>query len=296
MISKVLAWTAVAALSLTQVSLSRSHRLCDGFVEENNMNIPVSALHAFGATGGIDEATFNRVLDRVEKIYTPIIAAAGGKLNIVRNWTDGTVNAYAVQEGTDWQIQMFGGLARHPVITEDAMAAVTCHEMGHHLGGAPKIPDPTSTWASNEGQADYFAALKCLRLYFDPASNAQWMKETAASIPQFAISKCTEVYSSENDKTVCLRTAMATYSVGLLFQDLRQETVVPQFNTPDKSIVSVMDDNHPGTQCRVDTYFESALCNQPVSAALSNTDYSVGTCTQAAGYKNGYRPRCWFKP
>ncbi len=295
MINKVLAWTAVATLSLASVSYSRTHKLCDGFVEENNMKIPVG-FHMMGATGGITEAQFNKVMDRIELLYVPIVKAAGGDLKVVRNWTDETVNAYADQNGTTWEIQMFGGLARHPVITEDAMAVVACHEIGHHIGGAPKINNPWSVWATNEGGADYFAGLKCLRLYFDEASNVDWMQKNAAVVPAFAVSECAAVFKSDNERAICLRTSMATYSVGLLFQDLRQEASAPQFNTPDSTKVSKMNDQHPATQCRVDTYFQSGLCNKPFSEPLSNTDYKTGSCTQASGYKRGFRPLCWFKP
>lgn len=296
MMTKFLAWTAVATLSLASVvGYSHNHKLCSGFVEDNNMNIPVG-FHMMGVTGGIDEAQFNKVMDRIELLYTPIVKAAGGNLKVVRNWTDGTVNAYAQQTGANWEIQMFGGLARHPAITEDAMAVVACHEIGHHIGGAPKVANFWSTWASNEGQSDYFAGLKCLRLYYTEASNNEWIKANGATIPAYATDKCNLVWKQDNERITCLRTAMATYAVGVLFQDLREETVAPQFNTPDATKVVRMDDRHPGTQCRVDTYFNSGLCTKPVSEALSNSDYKAGTCAQVNGATEGFRPLCWFKP
>ena len=66
---------------------------------------------------GITEETFNEILDKVEDLYTPIIEEFGATLDVVRNWESGTVNAYARQVGTSWQISMFGGLARHETIT-----------------------------------------------------------------------------------------------------------------------------------------------------------------------------------
>jgi hypothetical protein len=33
---------------------------------------------------------------------------------------------------------MFGGLARHELVTDDGFMMVVCHETGHHLGGAPR--------------------------------------------------------------------------------------------------------------------------------------------------------------
>jgi len=47
------------------------------------------------------------------------------------------VNAYASVDKQGQQfIHMFGGLARHPLMTEDAFLLVACHEFGHHYGGA----------------------------------------------------------------------------------------------------------------------------------------------------------------
>ena len=40
---------------------------------------------------------------------------------------------------------------------------IYCHELGHFIGGAPFKKNPGSTWASTEGQADYWATSVCLR-------------------------------------------------------------------------------------------------------------------------------------
>lgn len=89
----------------------------DGFLPENDMWIGTNVKSA----GGITESVFNEVLDRVEDIYAPIISARGKKMVVERNWSDGTVNAYARQTGNNWQISMFGGLARHEAITADGL-------------------------------------------------------------------------------------------------------------------------------------------------------------------------------
>jgi len=105
------------------------------------------------AVGGITKAQFNAVIDRAEAIYKPIIAAHGGTLVMHRNWDDSTVNAYAEQNGSNWEVSMFGGLAKRPEVTEDGFAMVLCHEIGHHLGGFPYVQD----WAADEGQSDMHA-------------------------------------------------------------------------------------------------------------------------------------------
>lgn len=289
---KVLAWTAVTVLSMSQASFTHEHtELCDGFVEKNSMNIPTS----FTMTG-IDKTEFDKVLDIIEGIYAPIISAKGGTLEMKRNWDDGTVNAYAQRMGTKYIVQMFGGLARHPAVTSDAFALVACHEVGHHLAGAPKVANPWSKWASNEGQSDYFAGLKCLRKYYALTDNTEWMTKNSAAIPAFVSDTCTATFSDAQEQINCLRTSMAGLSVGLLFKDLRKEDTLPDFQTPDKNVVTRTSDKHPATQCRLDTYFQSALCTVAVSDEVSDSDYKTGTCTPEAGFSLGLRPLCWFAP
>ena len=131
-------------------STKNGKTLCN-FAPVNNRKIPVGA----NGSGGIDEAAFNRAIDRLKQIYTPIVKARGKKLNFKNLWKDSTVNSSAEQHGSEWVVNAYGGLARHPLMTEDGMMMVFCHEMGHHLGGAPLYSSIFgSNWASVEGQSD----------------------------------------------------------------------------------------------------------------------------------------------
>lgn len=261
-----------------------------GFLPENNLKIEVNAKRA----GGLTEAQFNKVIDSVEHLYSPIVSEQGGKLVVVRLWTDATVNAYAQRSGNNWKVTMFGGLARHQTITEDGMALVVCHELGHHLGGAPKKMDLwSSPWASNEGQADYFATLKCLRRVFLNDDNISLIKKM--DVPKALSESCGKTWSSEEDRALCIRGAMAGDSVARLFAALRNNSPA-QFDTPDTHAVSVTDDNHPATQCRLDTYFQGAICDVSMNENVSDDSEVTGTCHGANGHSVGLRPRCWFKP
>jgi len=161
--------SAFSALLLGAAVLPASASDCDGFLPPNDLKIPVDSVLA----KGIVEAQFNEVLGAIENIYKPIVSAQGKVLEIRRLWTNDTVNASAQQIGNRYVLNMYGGLARHEAITMDGMALVACHELGHHLGGAPKV----SSWASNEGQSDYYANLKCLRQVFaDPDAAATTLR------------------------------------------------------------------------------------------------------------------------
>tara|TARA_Y100000768_G_scaffold250488_1_gene190271 strand:- start:4770 stop:5618 length:849 start_codon:yes stop_codon:yes gene_type:complete len=264
----------------------------EGFLPENNEWISTTSK---SKNMTMDEATFNAVIDKVEAIYEPIISSMGATLNIQRNWEDGTVNAYASRSGDTWNVAMFGGLARHATITPDGFALVVCHEVGHHIGGAPKKASWFGNrWASNEGQADYFATLKCLRKAFRSENNAAIVAEL--NVPQEVKDSCSAQFSDADEQLICQRGAMAGMSTAKLFQDLRRQTTAPEFATPDSNVVSKTNDAHPDTQCRLDTYYQGALCSLSDALDVDQEDESVGVCYRASGDTEGVRPLCWFKP
>lgn len=264
-----------------------------GIAPENKMYIGVNDKNA---DKGIDEATFNSVLDRVEAIYAPIISARGKQLDVVRNWEDGTVNAYAQQVGNTWKISMFGGLARHVEATADAFAAVACHELGHHIGGAPKKSSWFGgvSWASNEGQSDYFATSKCMRKYMEADDNQAVV--AAMEIPAVVTERCEASFANAEEIAMCKRGAMAGEALAKLLNSLRTGADPVAFTTPDRSTVSSTNHNHPAAQCRLDTYFAGAVCDKDAYADPSATDASEGYCMRVDGYQDGTRPLCWFKP
>ena len=271
----------LAVLSYASVRTS-NHVLCGGFLPKNNLRIPVGDVSAMG----ISEAAFNNVLDRIEKIYGPVIAAKGAKLIINRRWTDATVNASANQSGTNWYLNMYGGLARHKAVTSDGFALVVCHELGHHIGGFPK---EGGDWATNEGASDYFATLKCLRRVFDGAQAPDPMdpvgeKACAASFPKGPA------------RNQCEKNVMSGVSVVALFQALSPQNPAPALDTPDPSQVAQMDDDHPAGQCRLDTYLQGSICTAKLADELSDSSPVPGACTMAGGFSTGLRPRCWYKP
>lgn len=280
----VLAAVIGAALALSFVPR-------ESFLPPNDLSIPIGSLEAAGVT----EPQYNEVMDQIQAVYGPIIAARRGKLVINRLWDDATVNASAERNGREYIINMFGGLARHEAITQDGLALVACHEIGHHLGGAPKFGIfERIDWASNEGQADYFANLKCLRLVFASAGASAFSRPKAEeSQPQAA---CAQSYASPNEQAVCVRTAVAGMSVTSLFRSIRHETVLPRYDTPDPKVVDKTSDRHPPTQCRLDTYFSSSLCTRAIGDALDEENPASGTCTRSQGYTAGLRPLCWYKP
>ena len=128
-------WILGLVLAYSFSSLACNIDGTGGFAPDNSMNIPTSQK----SINGIDEAVFNQVIDEITAVYEPIVRANGDKMIVNRKWDDGTVNASAQRSGKKVIVNMYGGLARHSLITKDGFAIVMCHEMGHHLGGAPKV-------------------------------------------------------------------------------------------------------------------------------------------------------------
>ena len=279
-------------LLLATASFSNVRTLCRGFLPENDMKIPIRVMQA----GGITQDDFNDVLDHLEKYYVPIVKTKGGDYKIKRLWTDDTVNASAERQGNTWVLNMYGGLARHPLTNKDTFYLVACHETGHHLGGAPQVSSffGGSQWASNEGQADYYASLDCMRFMFNEKDNEDFVNKN--TIDPTLLVKCGSTYTTQAEKNLCVRMGAAGLNAALMFQSFKKnsKTSDPSFTTPDKNVVSRTDDNHPEPQCRLDTYFAGALCFHDLTVEPGQTDTSVGTCSEAKGATVGVRPHCWF--
>ncbi len=278
----------LATLIASQPVLACTKDGREGFLPKNDLFIPVDAK----GINTITEAEFNSVIDQAEGVYSSIVGEYGGKLEVVRKWTDGTVNAYAQQEGNIWKVSMFGGLARHKTITKDGFALVVCHELGHHIGGAPRYAG--DDWASNEGQSDYFATTKCLHRLWQSEDNAAAIR--GLEVPQYLVDSCGKQWADKTDKEICVRGGMAGLSVANLFAALSWQMKQPKFDTPDLKQVTATNDNHPATQCRLDTYFQGALCEKSFNEEIGQTEEVSGACHGSTGHTVGLRSRCWFKP
>jgi hypothetical protein len=279
---------------ITLSLISGSLLACDihghsGFMPKNNLKIPTD----LKSMSGITEMQFNKVLDKINTLYASEIAKTGKKLVIERLWESAEVNAYAHQntKGVD-TIIMYGGLARHPETTEDAMALVACHEIGHHLGGAPR--KKSLVWASNEGQADYWGAMKCLRHYFEKDDNISIVNEL--NVPEEVKDKCEQVYKNENEVALCERISLAGLALGRLLDSFSKNANRVSFLTPDNAVVTKIFDDHPEAQCRLDTYFQASLCDHGYSEKVSITDPNRGVCSVKNGDLIGNRPLCWYRP
>ena len=114
-------------------------------------------------------------------------------------------------------------------------------------------------------------------------------------VPQKAQEECTGSWNTQEERALCLRSAMAGLSLGTTLASLGKQDI-PKLETPDASKVSRTNNRHPKGQCRTDTYFQGTLCEVAFDIDFDNKDHSVGACTRAKGHEKGLRSLCWYKP
>lgn len=256
------------------------------------------------------QTEFNQVIEKARRFYEPIVSSHGGRLIINGYWDDDTLNANASQFFNRWNVNMYGGLARHPEMTLDGFAMVLCHEMGHHLAGftfRKGFGGFGGTWAANEGQSDYFAAHSCARELWkdDHKLNATYKNK----IPAEVVQDCNDVWETQAEQNLCYRINAGGESLARVLSALAEDEVAPQFDTPSSDKVNKIDDSHPKAQCRLDTTYSASLCLADFDPNLipgkrksdpfgteAEKEASAYSCMEYSNHVEGLRPRCWFKP
>ena len=260
-----------------------------------------------GRTSGITKERYLQLLSKVYEEFKSDFAQRGFQFSAIDTWEDKNFNAYAMAtcaeqlEGfkTGQQIEcrgrrdirlftVTGGLARASLVTEDGFLLAACHEIGHHIAGAPLRADVMS----NEGQSDYFAAMKCARRIFSKEDNVLEMQKRI--VPGHITRECETSFSTPQDIALCQRVSMGAWSITRLLTAAPPATI--SFTTPDPTVVETTFMSHPQAQCRFDTYFAGAVCTADMNRDFDMTNPNVGACTRQAGDKRGVRPLCWYKP
>lgn len=122
-----------------------------GFLPPEMEQAAVDALRPLDDTVPLEIAEY--LIHQFSKFYPDVI------FNI--DWPNNTVNAIAWRNGNERHVTLYGGLIRNKWLRVEGVALVIAHEIGHHYGGAPRYANPS--WASCEGQADYWGALIAMR-------------------------------------------------------------------------------------------------------------------------------------
>lgn len=253
-------------------------------------------------SGGISEQQFDAVVNRIQEQYTPFAKEFKTELVIVKHWSDGNVNAFAGRTNNEWQIHVFGGLARRKEVTVDAFTLVACHEAGHLIGGYPFYRGED---LSSEGQADYFATQSCARSLW--SNDIEENAKHAETVNLIAKKNCDDAWQADTDRHLCYRIADASGALGNLLAKLNGKKI--SFETPDKTVVKkTIDNDYPSAQCRLDTYLTAALCKTNLSGIkipgfvgpgivlppLESEGIAFQESCAQKHQEIGFRPSCWF--
>lgn len=254
----------------------------------------------YSETGNFTKERFHQIVDDVVSLYQDKAKRLGTKIVSIQDWDKEEVNAYATQDDGNFTIKLYGGLARSEVLTEDGFALVVCHELGHHFGGGIKkiMTHPQhgtiTLWSVSEGEADYWASLKCIKKYFRQFGDNSKVNESIKS--EVIINKCNESSTNTTDRKICLRTSLAGESMANLLLSMRNMAGPVSFSTPSTVEVYRTLHEHTHPQCRLDTFTAGANCNISENLEVDMTNPNVNTCTSYEQDSLGSRPRCWYQP
>lgn len=237
----------------------------------------------------ITEKSFKSLLKKLNTFFSPMLSK---KLVVTGDWKNGKVNAYAENSSNSWNIVIFGGLARHEYMLPEGLILSFCHELGHFVGGYPKyIHYSQQSWASSEGQADYYAATKCMKMFLLENKDIKFSNKTINT----AKKKCSQVFEDKERYKICVRISVAGKYLGKILADINN-IPMPQLSTPSNLEVESTNFNYyPPVQCRVDTYFQGALCYMDPYKPVSDYNPNKGYCSESNGFIIGNRPKCWYR-
>lgn len=267
------------------------------FAEETSGCLPDSELRydTSGLKGLEKREQADDIIREFKKIFTPYVKdKLGRELKVLNEWDNSKVNAHATKdkEGNP-VILLNGGMVRHPDMKPEGIYFILCHELGHFFGGAPRQFRGRSeirSWSSAEGQADYFAATKCLPKVFNQlAINGAHDNLVADPAAQKEVDKIC------GDR-VCSKILLAGLSATKVFSSLKPWWKVPSFNTPNRGNVGLTELGHPDPQCRLDTVVSGSFCENR-DQDFHPTNPTVGACVKKERQSKleGARPGCWYK-
>lgn len=278
-----------AFLGLLFIVLSTLGTSFANVIPDNDMSIPPLTIKE---TDTVSEHEFNTVTKLLHKIYAPTVEELHGvKLVMNADWKDATVNAYATREVETWTVHVSGGIARAKGMTQDSLALIVCHEIGHHLGGAPRT-FLYEGWPSAEGQADYWASSKCMKKYYEVLKHEEVSIDR--NVPDKVMKDCNNIYKNLFEFKICVRTLLSAVDFSHFLNALPDIKTPTSIELSDSRLVKGTNTNdYPRPQCRLDTIYQGALCTINADVATSETDATIGHCNDVT--KPGHRPRCWYK-
>lgn len=193
------------------------------------------------------------------------------------------------QDAKNWTIEIYGGFINQPETTPDVFLLVLCHELGHLLGGQPTryltymeraISNSVSGRSNNistEGQADYYAAQRCMKIILQNENNSNYLSKDA-KVPN--VKQCAS--------PLCNRIVAAGFK---LLSMIGNEDISVTKSDNTKVVGTLLAPGvKPSLQCRLDTFIAGAACDVKGGLIGNITNPFDGVCRTGPGA----RPACWF--
>ena len=178
----------------------------------------------FISIAGASEAAKQDLL----KAYSEEVASYGAKLSIEYQYDNRSRAAYTTRKGNIWRIVIGGAYLNKK--DDGALRILLCHELGHHIGGAPYkfIGSGEHSWISAEGQADYFAGAECAKKLIH--NEAHYIDSA-------------EIFAQQ-----------------MWSKNRKKDGPKPNRNQTSEIIARSTLLKHPQPQCRLDTYIAAYYC------------------------------------
>jgi hypothetical protein len=261
-----------------------------GIMQANDLEIPVDVKSTHLA-----QEQVSTIIEDFKTVYGPIVKDQIGKeLKFELNWQDVSVNMYATRdEQNNPIVKIMGGMARHPLMTTDALYSIICHEIGHFLGGAPKQLRGQTTmksWSSAEGQADYYANARCTKLMLKSNRNKNIKSELRNH------SHYEEANNICHQDEFCIRMSLASVDLAKIYDSIRPSGRKLSLIKKDESQTHIPILNHPNAQCRLDTMIAAQLCPVADSLIFNDENPQTGACSASGSETEAKftRPKCWY--
>lgn len=224
---------------------------------------------------------YHSVLDTFIKIYSPVIARRGGTFHILRDFKDGSVNAWAWRIADEYHLEVPGGMSKYYLISEEGFITTICHEIGHLLGGSPTKGRRGNI--SVEGQSDYFSTSKCLERMLAEITPYQDLK----------VDEEVERICTDSNSQNCRRALNGMKSLTSYYAKIEKVEFPSLFKDSPRVVRSTLK-THPKSQCRLDTMKRAYFCPVDRDEEFSFEDQKIGAC-HLNYFPEFARPKCWYR-
>lgn len=240
------------------------------------------------------ESELQAVIDKVINTFRPELEEGGRRFTIERDQYNPNISFKTFRKSSkESGILISGKAQRFAGTTSDAIAFAICTQLGSLIGGAP-YQRVTGGLGAVNGQAIYWASLKCFRKVFENDFN--YMGDTTN--PEIR-KKCraTWGYKNRDNEAVqlCERTAQAGLDLAKISAGYASSYA--SVSKKDKKVVFLTNTENLLPQCKLDTIMAGALCKEDVDSQVSFFNEGQGVCTRKSlQNKEGVRPLCWYRP